>query len=255
MKKLFPGMLVVFLLVSAGCGQPGTPEPTPSITPSLTPSPTPTVEWFPATDTPTPPPSVVASPTVELLEGVGAVTFREEFNSLEEWIVPNTPRGEINLDRGQMNIIVLEPQTYLTAIRESPDFDSFFAEIDVSTSLCQGKDEYGVIFRAAGPGNFYRYALSCDGKVRLDKLVGGTAVALQPWTPSASVPQAAPSQATLGILAEDDQLTLFIDRTRQFSITDPELVQGTMGVYARSVSDTAVTVSFTRFVVRGLTAR
>jgi hypothetical protein len=252
MKKFFPGFLLAFALVWAGCAQPATPETPPSFTPSLTPYPTSTVEWFPATHTPTPPPSVVATPTVQLLEGVGSVAFREDFESLDEWMVPNTSRGEINLDRGQMNIIILEPQTYLTAIRESPEFDSFYAEVEVSTSLCQGKDEYGVIFRAAGPANYYRYALSCDGEVRLEKLVGGSAVALQPWTPSASVPPAAPSQTTLGILAEGDQLTLFIDQARQFSIADSELVRGTMGVYARSVSETAVTVSFSRFVVREL---
>lgn len=252
MKKSFFGLLLILQLAWAGCAQPAAPELVPSPSPSITPSPTSTVEWFPATETPVPQPTAVITPTVPLLEGVGQILFRDDFSSLEDWLIPNTSRGEINLDRGQMNIIIREPKTYLTALRENPEFDSFYAEVEVSTSLCQGKDEYGVIFRAAGPGSYYRYALSCDGAVRLEKLVGGTAVALQPWTPSASVPPAAPSQSTLGILAEGDQLTLFIDQAKQFSVTDPELARGTMGVFARSTGETAVTVSFSKLVVREL---
>lgn len=255
MKKFILGLLVVLSMAFSACGQPDQPEPQPSPTSSTTPSPTMTVEWFPATETPTPQPTANVTPTPSLLEGVGGVVFREEFTSLDNWLVPDTSRGEINLDRGQINIIIREPRTYLTTLMEEPTFNSFFAEVEVSTSLCQGRDEYGVLFRASGPGSYYRYSLSCDGAVRLERLVGGSAAALQPWTPSASVPPAAPSKVTLGILAEGEVLTFFVNGTRQFAVSDGELSTGTLGVYARSVGETAVTVSFSKIVVRELQIR
>ena len=251
MKRIM-GFLVLSLLM-AGCFSQIAPSPAPSpsaaVTPH-TPTPTSTVDWFPPTDTPTPYATSQATPTTALLKDVGRVVFEEDFLSLQAWTLPQTQRGEINLDRGELNIIIKEPDSYLAAVRKQPELENFFLEITASPSLCQGKDEYGVLFRAAGQNTYYRFGLSCDGEARLDRILPGQVFSVQPWLSTASVPRGAPSESRLGILAVGDEISLFVDRTLQFRVTDGEIRRGTLGVFARSVGETAVTVGFSDLIVR-----
>lgn len=249
MKK---SLLIMVLLtgVLIGCTPPEIPAPESTATLSPTFTPTITVEWFPPTETPTPFPTVTAAAAESSVPEKGEVIYSEEFKTLGDWLIPQTSRGEINLDRSRMNVVIREPNTYLAAVMGTPKFDDFFAEITVSPNLCQGKDEYGVLFRAAGNSSYYRYSLSCDGELRLDRVQGGEVAALQPWTSSASVPPAAPSESRLGILAESESLSFFINDVFQFSVVDSGIREGSMGIFARSVDGQAVTVSFSSLIVR-----
>jgi hypothetical protein len=44
-------------------------------------------------------------------------------------------------------------------------------------------------------------------------------------------------------------LRFYIDNTYQFGVTDSSLVIGALGLYARSMNDTAETISFSDLVV------
>lgn len=243
-------IMMLWAWVLAGCTSLATPQLQPTATISAAFTPTVTVEWFPPTETPTPFPPSTAAATESSYQDRGEIIFTEKFRTLDDWLIPRISRGEINLDRNRMNIIIREPNTYLSAVMESPRFDNFFAEITVNPNLCRGKDEYGVLFRAAGNSSYYRYSLSCDGELRMDRIQGGEVAALQPWTPSAAVPEAAPSESRLGILAESEKLSFYINDVFQFSVKDAGMREGTMGVFARSVGGQAVTVSFSNLIIR-----
>jgi hypothetical protein len=112
-----------------------------------------------------------------------------------------------------------------------------------------GLDEYGLLIRYNSPVDFYRFSLSCDGRTRLDKLVGGVASSPQPWLGSTSIPTAAPSFSRLGVWAVGSEMRFFINDEYQFSVKDPVLSRGMIGVFARSGGETAVTVSYSDLVV------
>jgi len=59
-----------------------------------------------------------------------------------------------------------------------------------------------------------------------------------------------PSISTIAVLAVDDQFHIFINGVLQFTVEDRQLLVGSFGVYAHSVGDTAVTISFSDFIVR-----
>jgi hypothetical protein len=173
---------------------------------------------------------------------------KDDFTANRGWTIPVSSRGEINIENGELNIILQEPNTFLYSALEEEVFTDFYAEITASPSLCSGKDQYGFMFRAVD--RYYRYALSCDGQVRLDLILSQSAVSLQPWMVSACVPSGAPSEVRLGVWAVGSEFRLFIDGVHQFSVTDEEIDRGSLGVFARSAGDTAVTVSFSDLVVR-----
>jgi len=97
--------------------------------------------------------------------------------------------------------------------------------------------------------DYYRFSLSCDGQVRLDRIANGQASSPQPWQLSGEVPPGAPSSSRLGIAAVGSKMDFFVNGQYQFSIKDPLLDSGSVGVFARSVNKMAVTVNFSNMVV------
>ena len=222
----------------------------PTDTPTLTPSPSVTVEWFPPTSTLEPIPTAEIIPTQAVFSELGEVIFKDDFTDAENWVVPQTDRGRINIANGEANIIINEPKSYLVGTLEKPDLNTFYVEITANPILCNGKDEYGLLFRVFGRNQFYRYALTCNGELRLDKITAAAGIVLYPSTRSASVPVGAPSISKIAILAERDQLHLFIDGVYQTTVTDQQLFVGSFGIFARSAGDSAMTVSFSDLIVR-----
>ena len=226
-----------------------TPTPSPSITTIPTGTPTATVEWFPATSTPTPLPTRTITPPRDEDLKKGGLLYRDAFDTEQGWFIPDTGRGSVNISGGELNIIINESPAFLYSVVEDQLFSGLYAEITASPSLCTGKDEFGLMIRAERNQRYYRYSLSCDGYVRLDRILGQQVLSLQPWIRSASVPTAAPSQVRLVVWAVDGELRLYIDGEHQFTVQDEEIRSGSIGVFARAVGETAVTVSFSDLVV------
>jgi hypothetical protein len=153
------------------------------------------------------------------------------------------------LGQNELTIAIVEPGAYLFSTRSETTFGDFYAEITASPNLCAGLDEYGLLFRLSSIGSFYRYSLSCNGQVRLDRVVGGTAGSPQPWLVSASVPRGAPSSSRLGVWAVGRELRFFINDEFQFAVSDSYHTSGILGVFARSAGENAVTVSFSELRV------
>ncbi|MCJ7716254.1 MAG: hypothetical protein MUO54_07020 [Anaerolineales bacterium] len=237
-------------IVLSACISLTTPESVETATPTAAPSPTPAVEWFPPTPTPEQLPTIVVTPTQELMSEIGEIIFQDALTSSEEWTFPQTDRGQININKGEINIIINEPKTLLVGTLEKPDLQDFYAEITANPVLCTGKDEYGFLFRVIGRDQYFRFALSCEGEVRIDKIIEGGVSVLYPWTRSASVPVGAPSISKLEVFALRGEIRIFINGDSQVVIPDQEIQAGSFGVFARSAGETAVTVSFSDLIIR-----
>lgn len=230
----------------------------PTLLPSDTPTPTTiatataTIVWFPPTATLTPFPTPMITPTQDLRTDLGEIILSDDFSSADSWTLGKTSSGSAALGKNELTIAIHEPGAYEYSLRQAPALNDFYAEITASPTLCRGLDEYGLLLRAASSGDFYRFSLSCDGQVRLDKVVGGTASSPQPWTFSPVVPPGAPSISRLAVWARGREMRFFINDIHQFTVSDPVLPAGNLGVFARSGGETAVTVSFSDLVVRAI---
>jgi hypothetical protein len=217
---------------------------TPTVTPAPTETPTPTVVWFPSTPTKTPVPRAEPTATVEMRPGIGALLFEDDFSSAGDWQLGQSAKGTVAMGVNELSIALVQPRAYLSSTRTEPTFGNFYAEITASPNLCVGLDEYGLLFRVRSLGDFYRFSLSCDGQVRLDRVVGGAGGSPQPWLASASVPRGAPSSSRLGVWAVGKELRFFINDEFQFAVSDGYHASGLLGVFARSAGENAVTISF-----------
>jgi len=247
MKKIW--ISIPSILLSA-CISLTTPELAATMTYTPAPSPTVTVEWFPPSPTPEQLPTLAVTPTQELTSEIGEIIFQTELLSSEGWTIPQTERGQISINNGEISIVINEPKSILVGTLERPDLHDFYAEITVNPVLCAGEDEYGFLFRVIGRDQYYRFSLSCDGEVRIDKVVEGGNSVLYPWTRSGAVPVGAPSISKLEVFAIQDEIRIFINGEPQVVIQDEELRVGSFGVFARSAGEGAVTVSFSDLIVR-----
>ena len=251
MKKIVIGLLALLLVGCLRLEGPlveDTPQPTNTATPS--PSITPTVVWFPPTETPAATPTREPTPTPGVMAELGEILYQDPFISSEGWSLPQNERGQINIGNGEMNIIINETDSYFAGIREKPDVSEFYAEITANPVLCSARDEYGFLFSVYGNDQYYRFALSCSGEMRLDRLTAAGITVLYPWTRNASVPPGAPSVTKLAVLVVDVEIHLYINGESPFSITGQQSTYGSFGVYARSVGETAMTVSFSDLIIR-----
>jgi hypothetical protein len=238
-------LLILVLVTMLSACLPTNPLPSlPTDTRVPTSTATPTVVWFPATPTNTAIPTTIPTPTPEMRPGVGVLLLRDDFTDADHWLTGNTGKGTIALGLNELSLVLTMPRGYLYSVRDEPILDKFYAEITASPSLCTGMDEYGILVRYNSPVDFYRFSLSCNGQIRLDKLLGGSASSPQPWLVSTSVPTAAPSSSMIGIWVVGSEMRFFVNNEFQFNVIDRSLSSGMFGVFTRSAGETAVTVSF-----------
>jgi len=241
--------ICIFAFLLSACFPISSIPTVPKATQTATETHTPTVIWFHPTETPTTAPRVVPSPTPELRPGVGTVLFSDNFALPTDWSLIETETGIISVANNELTAALSRAKGYIYSVREGALFTNFYAEITASPTLCSGFDEYGMLLRFQSPGNFYRYSLSCNGQVRLDRVFGGAASSPQPWMETTSVPSAAPSSSRLGVWAVGKEMRFFVNDQHQFTISDSTLPSGAMGVFIRSGGDNAVTVNFSDLVV------
>jgi hypothetical protein len=229
-----------------------TPEPTPAPSATAEPDPSPTTIWFPPTPTYTPFPTAEVSPTAEIDLGVGPILFEDHFDDPSLWESPPSAAGSASLANGEMAIVVTVPDGFYYSLRREPVIGDFYLEVTASPAICKGLDEYGVMLRAASEGDYYRFSFSCDGQVRLDRIFHGGAAALMSWTPGAGVPPGPPSSVRMGVWMRGEEMSFYANDLFQFSMHDPMLLTGRVGLFARSANETAVTVGFSDLVVHQL---
>ena len=197
-------MVLLLALTVVGCLPVVTPSPTalPSATSQPpTETPAPTIVWFPPTATFTPYPTLEILPTEDLRPGIGELLFQDDFSDPAAWLLSQSESGSVALGKNELTIAISQEKTYLFSVRQQPTFTDFYLEMTASATFCRGKDEYGLLLRVSPDLAYYRYSLSCDGNVRLDRLVEGHVSIPQPWLLSGAFPAGAPSHVRLGVWA------------------------------------------------------
>jgi len=261
-KALFASLAVHFLLawvfitglflLSACSGLPGVPpeatEPS-TPTPAPTASPTPTIVWFPATQTPTPFATLgLEQPTPDERPGVSEVVAQDDFASKSGWQIGPMVGGTVSIDENQLSIAVPEQAATLVSLRSAALPASYYLEITATTSLCRGQDAYGLVFHSDGAYSSYRWILTCDGQMRVERWRPAEIAVVQNWIDFGQA--GAPLTLRLGLWIFREEMRFFVNGDFQFAAHDPLLTGSQIGVFARSTGKNALSVSFSNLVVR-----
>ena len=247
MRRFIPSLLVAGFLLLSAC-QPSEPIlPTETPIPSDTPPPTSTVIWFPPSPTPTLKALPTTSPTPELNPGVGEIILQDNFSDASLWDTAVSDQGTAAIGRNRLSLSA-QPGIYLASLRRDVPLGNFYAEITAHLSLCRGDDSYGIIIRSTGD-SFYRFTLSCNSLVSVERIKSSVRLVMQEPTPSGDAPPGAPGEVRIGIWAMGSEMRLFLNGRFQFSIKDPNSPSGAFGVFARGAGTTPISVIFSDLIV------
>jgi hypothetical protein len=242
-KRNWTLILVAGGLVLASCSG-LSPKPAETPTPAFTETPSPTVVWFPPTNTPTPLPTQTIAPTANNHPGMGDLIFSDSFNRPDLWNTSSSSwaSATVTSNRLVLSITGQGPLSILS-LRSQPMVDNFYAEATATISLCRDKDQYGMVFRAAGE-DYYRFTVNCNGQIRLERGNSGSIWPLLDWQPSGDAPSGAPAQVSIGIWSMGSEMRFYLDDRYQFTVSDSALHSGTLGFFAYANGTTPVAVSF-----------
>ncbi len=247
--KIRLGILAVLLgilLFSAGCDilLPAGPLP-PTATPTQTLTPTPTIDWFPATPTPTLIP--IASPTPQptlpdMRDGVTELLVSDDFTNASLWNTPQSTSGNVAFGNENLTLAVAQKGAYLLSNSQHPLASNFYLEFTAETTLCQPDDQYGVLFWKQSEGDYYRLLLTCGGQYRLEVVQNGVATVVHSWEIANRMQPGTPASNRIGLWARDGLFQLYINDTFQFEERVANERSGDLSVFARTVSGGAMTV-------------
>ncbi len=246
-------IVLVLSLLSACSNLPAADLAIASPDSTQTPVPSPTILWFPPSATPSPQVFPTQIPTPEKKPGIGAAILTDDFSLPKNWNTAVSNDGSAAVSRNRLTLAV-QPGVYMISLRMDGLPANFYAEISAQTSLCRGLDEYGLLVRANAVA-YYRFALICNGTERAERASSRSRALLQPAIPSGDVPPGSPGEVRIGLWVDGPEMRFFLNGRYQFSVTDKSYASGTIGVFAHSMGDTPVTVTFSDLVVYDLQAQ
>ena len=179
--------------------------------------------------------------------GIGEIILSDDFSNGSLWDIATSDQGSAAISRNRLTIVV-QPGIYLASMRHDLVTENFYAEITARTSLCRGDDNFGILVRALG-NSFYRFVLSCNGFVHVERIKNGTKLIISEPAASGDAPLGAPGEVKIGMWAVGKEMRLFLNDRFQISINDNSFPSGAFGVFARSAGDTPVTVTFSDLIV------
>lgn len=249
-KRLAILMLAMTILISS-CAQLDAMLATPTpLTATETPLPTPTIIWFPPSATPTLTTLSTKAPTPEMRPGLGEEIITDDFSRASRWDIAASNEASAAIKNNRLTLSV-QSDVYMLSLRNDLVLTDYYAEITARPSLCRAEDSYGLLVRASA-SSYYRFALSCNGTARAERVTGGTRLVLQQPLPSGDVPPGAPGEVRIGVWAVGREMRLFLNGRYQFSINDPSFPSGALGVFVRSVGETPAVVSFSDLTVQSI---
>jgi hypothetical protein len=226
----YRGLLPLVLLTAcAGLVPASTPTPT-SV--AVTDTPTATIVWFPPTNTPTIFSTRTILPTPEQRPGLGDLLFTDTFDQPGLWSTSVTSRASaaVTLNRLVLSITGQGPVSFIS-LRREPTLGDFYAEVTATIIQCAGNDQFGFVFRDSPGDYYYRFAVSCDGAVRLQRAISGSVLPLHDWLTTGDAPSGAPAEVKLGVWAVGGEMRFFLNDHYQFTVHDPVLSTGSLGLF------------------------
>lgn len=234
-------------LLSA-CARASVPTATPVPAVVIAPSATIAFPTFAPTSTLTPAPTL--SPTPDVLSKLGAMVFTDDFSVNRGWPLGEAATGGTSLQNERLVVAVRQSRQFRIAARDEPHLADFYAEVQLRTELCSSGDEFGILFRMNDLGEHYRYTLSCEGTIRVRRvLLDGSRALVPPEVSPAAFP-GAPALNQIAVWALADRFRLFVNGVEILQARDGSLTSGRLGFYVRAGRDGQTTVSFDDLLVR-----
>lgn len=224
----------------SGGDDPAPADPTATFTPEPTATPTETPTNTPE---PTDPPSAVDA------LGLGEPDVSYGFGSSNgPFYEYSQADSKVEAKDGTLQFTMYNAVSWTIWSFSSIELEDYYFEIDVKMPAdCVGKDRGGIIFgtKPSKTDNGANYQISCDGKYRLFIYTGSETINLIPWSSHDNIIAGPNKTNRLGILHQDNKITLYMNGGKLQTITDDTYVGvGRIGINMGADEHDNVTIYF-----------
>jgi hypothetical protein len=202
------------------------------------PPPTPTFEFPTLAPTATEGRTLPTTEAPAPLAGTGEVLYQTSFEAAGSWPIGQVSVGTISLANGSLAVVL--PRSGLQRLIRSPTppTENFVLDVMVRTEICQGTDEFGIAFWLTPEEDYMQFTITCEGGVRLRRVLGGERRAWVPFIEQeAAVLAGAPAQNRLTVRAQGDGFRLYVNGFPVLDGVEPSLPTGGTGLAVISGGD------------------
>jgi hypothetical protein len=212
----------------------GTPLPIEELTPTLEPA---TLEPTPTQAPPTSPPPPSPTPASnDPRARLGEPDWRDTFANANNWPLFEDEHVHFRLRDGGLQLLAKKPEKWDGWMLSWTTLENFYLEVNAAPQNCSGADRYGLLARAPSAEAAYLFGLTCDGQYSLRKWNGERFNDLVDWTASDLINSGAGQSNRLGLMASDDQISLYVNGELLVEITDPSYATGAFGLFISSAN-------------------
>ncbi|MBN1431033.1 MAG: hypothetical protein JXB07_21875 [Anaerolineae bacterium] len=194
-------------------------------------------------------PPTSAAPS-DIPEGVGVAELVFSADFYQGWPSTSDGTAKIGIAGGQY-LFEIGPFDARLVTTTAVNRRDMYIQAEVTPQKCPVKAGYGLIFRYADTGNYYLFTIFCDKTFAAGGRDGGSVFGTNNPLPDGLDP-ADPSVHYIGVLAQGDDFTIYLDRQPIGNFHDNRRQQGDVGIYAISQSDKAIQVAFDNLKVWAL---
>lgn len=217
-----------------------TPSPSDTATPTISPEPT---------STPTLTPTAAMTPTPTLAagdprQGLGQPTWVERFEDGKEWPLYEDSHARFEIGEDGLVMTAFNPDFYNSWVLNWRKADNLYLEATGRMSACDGRDSFGLMFRASRSEQGYvgyLFGVSCDGRYSLRAWDGETMVKIVDWSRHGGLPAGGDTERRIGVWADGATIRLYGQGELLAEVSDGRHDAGLFGLYVGA----ADTVDFT----------
>ncbi|UCD98130.1 MAG: DUF1080 domain-containing protein [Chloroflexota bacterium] len=169
-----------------------------------------------------------ADPRNQLGSSVWGAVFED---NTETWYQFDNDMAKSEVREGKLVLTAKKANSFDSWTMSYPPMSDFYLEVVFSPGEpCQGKDRYGILFRAPDNTQGYLFNVACDGSYQLRIWDGEGFTDLANWTVDPKIAAGAVETQRLGVWAEGDRLQLYVNGFQVGEVSDSTYSEGTFGV-------------------------
>lgn len=236
------GLLLITAVLAAACAQIPATTPPAAEQESIQPASAATEEFTSVAET-TPTATPEADPRDQLGSSAWGAVFED---GTETWYQFDNDQASSEVRDGKLVLTAKKSNSFDSWTMSYPQMDDFYLEVIFTPGEdCQGKDRYGILFRAPDNTQGYLYNVACDGSYQLRTWDGEKFSDLTNWIVDPHIAKGMDVTQRLGVWADSDRLVLYINGFQVGEAIDSTFSNGTFGVNIAA----AETVGFTVDVI------
>lgn len=229
---------------------PAEASPTAALPPVASATPQPSFTPAPSL-TPQPSPSSTANPG-DPATSLGAPTWQDSLDTGKNFYLYENDNTKIEAGDGKLELTGLTANGWLGwSLTYSQPSTNFYLEGTFQTRDCSANDIYGLVFRASKDNAGYFYGVTCDGRFNLwtrdfNKYTNAEILSLRQ---SRSIVSGSNQTNKLGILAQGDKISLYVNGTLVTETNDATYKDGYFGVFVAANSTPKFRVDLDRIAL------